>query len=300
LCLSDFLCSDVGVFKAMVEIWGPDFYKKTMLCGGSAGTLFALGISCGHTPEFMDLLYQEIAEKAKHHGTFYYGSIFMEESVRALVNADMMNYKLIEGRCAISTTAFYSHHRWHVSWTSNEDLIECAKSSCHIPLYCQLNRGIKGVLVVDGAYAMRGSDLLHGDDTLFVGIDDPLYTDITRDFTYSGLLTITTGQEYQDRVQSGYDAFMNWVINDKGKLKKKVGLRNPPHNILIMLWTLKCLEYILQLLLWLFYEIIFAFFKKTLAPAQRFRKLVAETSTFPSFSDVPVEEEKKVKEKECS
>jgi hypothetical protein len=159
---------DVGVYQAMVDTWGQDFYKRALICGGSAGTIFAIGIALGKTPDEINRLYMTVAEKARIYGTFYYASLFMEEALRELVDDDM-TFKLLEGRCSFSTTAFFSRHRWHVSWVDNEDLISCAKASCHIPFYCQQNSGVKGTLVVDGAYGFAGHDLPHGDDTLYIG-----------------------------------------------------------------------------------------------------------------------------------
>lgn len=34
-----------GVYSAMVEKWGKDFYKHTVLLGDSAGAIFAVGIA---------------------------------------------------------------------------------------------------------------------------------------------------------------------------------------------------------------------------------------------------------------
>lgn len=241
----------------MVETWGPDFYKKSLFCGGSAGTMFAIGIACGKSPEFINRLYTTVAEKTKIYGTFYYGSLFMEEALREIVD-DPMSYKLLEGRCTFSTTAFFSRHRWHISWHDNEDLISCAKASCHIPLYCQKNYGVKGTIVVDGAYGFAGHDLPHGDETLYVGIDP--HAEITRHFTNNEMLYPSTGKEYEDMVQSGYDAFMNW----NGEMNKKVGHRQPNYQALYLLWILKVVEMISDIFIWIF-ELVVTVFKKFFA-----------------------------------
>ncbi len=257
--LTPFSYIDVGVHKAMVDTWGHDFHKKVLFCAGSAGTLFAIGIALGKTPEYMDYLYQKVAEKAKIYGSFYYGSLFMEEAIREMIS-DPMDYKLLEGRLCFSTTTFFSKHRWHVSWVDNEDLIATAKASCHIPFYCQKNSGVKGTIVIDGAYSFAGTDLPHGDDTLYVGIDP--HAEITRSFTNNEMLTASVGKEYQDIVQSGYDAFMEW----NGNMNKKVGHRQPNYQALYILWFLKLFEFIVDIFIWLF-EMIVTLCKKVLAKA---------------------------------
>ena len=243
----------------MVDTWGPDFHQKVLFCAGSAGTLFAIGIALGKTPEYLDALYTKIAEKTKTYGTFYYGSLFMEEALREIVS-DPMSYKLLEGRLAFSTTSFFANHRWHISWRDNEDLIECAKASCHIPLYCQKNSGVKGTLVIDGAYSFAGIDLPHGDETLYIGIDP--HAEITRPFTNNQMLYAHVGKEYEEIVHSGYEAFMAW----DGRMNQKVGRRQPNYQALYILWFLKVVELISDFFVWIF-EVLVTLFKSLVARA---------------------------------
>ena len=87
----------------------------------------------------------------------------------------------MEGKCCFGTTAFFAKHRWHISWESNEDLMDTIEASYHIPFYCQKIKSVRGVNVIDGAYGFAGIDLPHGDETLYVGIDP--HAEITRTFT---------------------------------------------------------------------------------------------------------------------
>jgi hypothetical protein len=115
---SDFLIFfplDVGVFQAMVDTWGPQFYTNTKIYGGSSGTVIALGITTGKTPEFMDALYQSIAIKTKYTGSSLFGSFFYEQALRGIVR-DSQDYKLIENRCYFSTNGFFANLRWHTAW----------------------------------------------------------------------------------------------------------------------------------------------------------------------------------------
>ena len=113
----------VGVHKAMVEKWGKDFYKHCVVGGGSAGTIFAVGLALGKSPEYMDKLYLRVAEQAKKYGPIYYASVFMREGLEEMFKDDSMAYKKLEGRCCFGTTSFFSRHRWHLSWESNDDLL---------------------------------------------------------------------------------------------------------------------------------------------------------------------------------
>ncbi len=229
----------VGVIQAMCERWGPDFYKKTMLCGGSAGTIFAIALALGNTPRQINHLYRTVAEKAAKHGTVIYASVFLEEALRELMYDNPMAFKLLEGRCCFGTTQFFSKHNWHISWMDNEDLVETACGSCHIPFYCQRNFGIKEALIVDGAYGFAGKDLPHGNNTLYVGIDPN--AEITRGFTYSQMMFPMVSKDYEDCAQSGYDAFMAW---DGTLYDYKVQRRRPNNEMLVILWTTKFFEYL--------------------------------------------------------
>jgi hypothetical protein len=219
----------------MVKKWGPDFYKKVLMSGGSAGTIFALAVALGKSPEYTDELYSTVAENTLKYSPIYFGSYYLEIQLRKML-ADPMAYKQIEGRCCFGTTAFFSKHRWHVSWESNDDLIACIQASYHIPLYCKWSGGIKGVECVDGAYGFAGDDLPHGDRTLYVGIDP--HAEITRHLTHNEMFYPTIGKEYEAMVQSGHDQFMAW----NGKMNRKVGSRVPNYSALYVLWTLKVLE----------------------------------------------------------
>ena len=136
------------------------------------------------------------------------------------------------------TAAFFSQHRWHVSWADNEDLVDTACGSCHIPFYCQPNRGIKETLIVDGAYGFAGTDLPHGDATLYIGIDP--HAEITRTFTYHEMMFPMVDSEYEACAQTGYDAFMAW----DGTHIAKVAARRPNYEALYVLWCLKGFEFL--------------------------------------------------------
>jgi hypothetical protein len=248
LSTTDFQYVDVGVVQAMMERWGSDFYKKTLLCGGSAGTIFAIAMALGHAPKSINNLYRTVAEKSSKYGTVHYASVFLEEALRELLH-DPLAFKLLEGRCCFGTTEFFSKHRWHVSWADNEDLVYTACGSCHIPFYCQRNKGIKDTLIVDGAYGFAGTDLPHGDDTLYIGIDP--HAEITRTFTYNEMMFPMVGKEYEDCAQSGYDAFMRW----DGTMIAKVASRRPNYEALYVLWFLKFFEHIVHQIEMFFYTI---------------------------------------------
>lgn len=58
------------------------------------------------------------------------------------------------------------------------------------------------------------------------------------------------GEEYEEVVQSGYDAMMKWFQHRK--MKDKLQQRIPNYQVLIMLWTFKVIELLVGYLVHVF------------------------------------------------
>lgn len=220
----------------MVDKWGPGFPEKVFLCGDSAGAVFAIGMALGKDPAFMDEIFRIVAEKSLTLGHINKASDYCQEAIQAIIGDNPHSHKELTGRCCFGTTTLFSKHRWHISWSNNEDLLYTALSSLHIPFLCKANKRIKGQSVLDGAYSFCGRCLPHGDDTLYVGIDP--HAEITRNFTNTEMLFPPTQEAYEKMVETGYDAFMQW----DGRLHKKVGYRQPNYEALSVLWPMKIIE----------------------------------------------------------
>ena len=235
--------------QAMVEIWGPNFMDHSIICGDSAGVFWALGISLKRSPEDIEKLYLSQVERAHREGFFFgKGLNILNEGMKELLK-DPEAYKKIEGKFSTATTEFPFKHRRYWSWNSNDDLSNCMHGSLHVPMYTSYNkRRFNGKTVVDGAYSMAGSDLPHGDDTLFVGIDP--HADVTRELTYYQMIFPPSPESYAELTQSGYDAMKRW----NGVMKKKVGYRFANYQALIVFWPLKVFAKLLRFILWMLLE----------------------------------------------
>lgn len=162
----------VGVHKAMEEMWGRDFCSRTLIAGGSAGTIIAVLIALGLSYEETDRIYRKLASRAVAEGTFGRGTTYVEAVLREVFERHPDAHRKLLNRCRLGTTSFPCSHRWHRHWESLEDLLATVKGSFHIPFYCTpFINVIRGEEVVDGAYGFAGRDLPHGDRTLYVGID---------------------------------------------------------------------------------------------------------------------------------
>jgi patatin-like phospholipase/acyl hydrolase len=63
----------------MAQRWGPDFHKKMLISGGSAGSVFAITIAMGKSVSFMDEFYSTVAVQTLKYNPIYFGSYFLEQ-----------------------------------------------------------------------------------------------------------------------------------------------------------------------------------------------------------------------------
>ncbi len=262
----------VGVYEALWEEYDiPQLMKDGMtLSGGSAGAIFGMFMALGYTPKQMDGVFRRILgscpPKQPWHNPFtnYGASVATCNILQSIFDKDPEVFKKIEGVLAVGTTQWYSKHAWHVSWESNDDLMETLRGTMHVPFYCHRNVPIKGTICVDGAYGFAGHDLKHGDETLYIGIDP--HAEITRHFNYVEMFFPPQGKDYDDMVKTGYVAAKEWF--KKKSFNKKVGVpggpayRTPNWEALRFLWVFKFLEeygeqirmVLIGLLLWYVYN----------------------------------------------
>ena len=124
-----------------------------------------------------------------------------------------------------------------------EELLQCCKNSMYIPLLVP-SSGFKNV--VEGGFCCKGSDLIHGNNTMFVG--DDLYADICINMTPKQLLYPSKGKEFEYMVDIGYQRFINW----NGKMKDKVGNRKTKTIIQLILWFMKVIEIFIDLISYIY------------------------------------------------
>mmetsp|Transcript_33349 Transcript_33349/g.33969 ORF Transcript_33349/g.33969 Transcript_33349/m.33969 type:complete len:400 (+) Transcript_33349:126-1325(+) len=232
----------VGVFKAMEERWGKGFHKKTLITGDSSGALMAVGISLGFSADEMGKIYESLAKNASARGVFGKMGTLAESCLEFLLGTDPAAYKNLSGMYAVGTTKFPFNHQWHWNWESNRDLAECIIGSLHIPLYCERPSHVQGSIVVDGAYSMSGADLIHGDNTLYVGIDP--HAEVGRSLRNDQMLFPLYDEEYRQVVDSGYLAMKNW----DGRMNLKVGRRVPNYPVLLMMWPCRVLQLLIDMI----------------------------------------------------
>jgi len=239
---------DVGVYKGMLERWGPDFMTKTKIGGDSCGMCVALGVALGYDWQYIGKTYIDTSDNAPG-GLLDGGMVALKDHCLfpllwgpgEIKRTD--TYKTLNDRFFMGYSTFFAKHHWVTHWDSQEDLIRCCKNSLHIPFWNPRDEcgRWKGQEVMDGAFIFSGADLPDGDKTLYVADDIAGDLDFGFFFSLKQCLYPSRGQDYEDMVNKGYETFMRW----KGTYKRKVGVRQPNYIIQVLLWFFKIIEWII-------------------------------------------------------
>ena len=238
-----------GKRKQTCSFMIPGVMDHTMIYADSAGIILSVGITRKLTPEHIGKLYHDTGVNAP--GGILWGGMDALEvyALRKLLDdlKDPDLYKSLNGKVGIGASTFFAKHIWSFEWEDNEDLLSCMMNSFHVPLLCRRNKKINGHEIVDGAYCVAGSDLPHGDRSLYVG-DDP-HADVSMTFSINQILYASLGEndcDYNAMIQAGYNAFIKW----SGVMNKKVGQRKANRTVTALLWVLKCIELIIAFIRW--------------------------------------------------
>ena len=226
----------VGVYKAMIEKWGDDFHKKTMIYGDSAGVIMVLGITQKIAPDSIGEYYIKTGKESPG-GFLFSGSLPLEiHFIKKLIGdlEDPELYENLNGKMCIGRSTFFARHFWTNQWSSNDDLYTCIMDSFNIPFFC--NSKQKSNQYMDGAFAFSADKLPDGDKTLYVA--DETCAEITIPMSWKELLYPQLNEDYDRMVKKGYDAFMEW----DGTYNKKVGVRKTKIIMQCFLWFLKVLK----------------------------------------------------------
>lgn len=224
-----------GVYSAMVEKWGPDFYKHTILFGDSAGAIFSVGIALGKTPECLNEMFRTFCMNTKKEGVIGNVNLLMERGIRDMIGDDMMAYKRIENRCFIGSTSFFFKHVWQSSFESNEDLIRHMMYSCNIPIYFVKTPIMHMCKKIDGAGSFHYRDLPNANSTLCVRVVDER-ADVwftARDLGIIECYKPIVGNTYDEFFNHGRESMLNW----NGKFNQKVDSIVPIRmGLVFLLW----------------------------------------------------------------
>jgi len=232
----------LGVVKKMKETWGEDFYTKTLLCGGSIGSVVALQLAIGLSVEDMVLHTRNIFKQCKRDPHYWTGqNYWLDLYIDGLLQTDPDIYKKIEGRFQCGTTREFFHHQWHTQWENNEHLGKCIKGGYNIPIYCNRCERVDGQEVLDGAYGFDDSFFPHGNETLFIGANQTC-AEINYDLTVEQMIIPDTDFDFLFR--RGIKLFHQW----DGKYTVKLGKREPNYVMLSMCWIGKYLQIIYDLI----------------------------------------------------
>lgn len=124
-----------GVLRGLLQRWGEQVYQKKV-GGSSAGALFALAMALCKSPEYLEHLYDRLAEQGTAYGVFGKMSIYHDSAMKFMLGDDPEAYKKVNGKLFVGLTAFPCRFVLKSQFCSNKDLTDSLHASMHIPWYC--------------------------------------------------------------------------------------------------------------------------------------------------------------------
>jgi len=241
-------CYYVGVYKAMLEVWGSDFASKTLLTGDSAGVILVVGITLQYTPEFIKQMYCDSSELTPW-------GLFDKDPFQAIDKCTLQKlitgpdektpmkdtYKKLNQKIRIGASVFPDKHYWVDSWNSDKELLHSMRNTLHLPIIChrRFHTHVNDQEVVDGAFCMTGKDMAHGDQTLYIGTNKG--ADVFAELTVKQTVLPNRGIALHELEELGYVSFMRWAA-EGGIIKKKN--KKVRYLIQCILWVCKGLDLI--------------------------------------------------------
>jgi hypothetical protein len=232
----------IGAIHAIKEKWGEDVHNKTMFCGDSVGSILALQLAIGYSSKDIELISRNIFRKMRTEPHFFYGNDYwLNKYIDYLMDKHNDLHITVKGKFKCGTTRFPFNHQWHDKWENNNELSLCLKASTNIPIYCSKCEKINDYEVIDGAYGFNGNHFPHGNETLFIGANQPS-AEISHNITRSEMIYPDNHLIFNDLFKKGYDAFHKW----DGIKKEKVKSRKTNYFALIVCWFCKGLQIFYQ------------------------------------------------------
>ena len=132
---------------------------------------------------------------------------------------DELAYRKVTDKLSIGVTEFPMTHVRYCKFDSNEAIRCLAHASMYLPLYCEASAAVQGRWVIDGGFSFSGQHLSHGNDTLFVGIDEN--AEVSGQMSLWEMAYPMVEDRYEAAVKMGYNALMAW----NGTMKDKIANR---------------------------------------------------------------------------
>ena len=79
----------IGVYKALVRNWGKDWLNNVLIGGDSVGSILAIGLGLGKSPEYMENLYLRVSDYCLKNGYLITGSVILEKELRDALQFDI-------------------------------------------------------------------------------------------------------------------------------------------------------------------------------------------------------------------
>jgi hypothetical protein len=224
----------VGVYKALVDVYGYDKLKDMKVAGTSSGVLVALAIALGYKWQDLDKIYKLIAKYSNEYGNYGITSLYLDIFLDIMLKSDD-DYKKVNGKLFVGVTKFFKQSHVISHWNNNDELKDTVRESANIPFY--IWRNVK-TLTIDGC--LSGGFVKLSNNTLFISADKGeghIYP--SNNISFSLLDSAFTIQEpkYSQSVIDGYNQTKNFFNESNGQFVK-IETKPMSDSITFFIWSL--------------------------------------------------------------
>lgn len=225
----------IGVYKALIELYGYDQIKNIKVAGTSSGVLAALAITIGYKWEDLDRLYRLIAKYSNEYGNYGITSLYLDIFLDKMLKNDD-DYKKLNGKLFIGVTKFFKKSYIVSEWTSNEDLKNTIRESTNIPFY--ICRNIN-TFTIDGC--LSGGFIKLSKNTLFITANEnKAHINPSIKFSYFDSIYTLQDPLYSISIDDGYNVTKNFfkIFNKSEKKIINIDIVPMGHSITLVIWSL--------------------------------------------------------------
>lgn len=224
----------IGVYKALVELYGYNGLKDIKIAGTSSGVLAALGVALGYRWEDLDRVYRLIAKYSLEYGNYGITSLYLDIFLdKMLKNED--DYKKVNGKLFIGVTKFFKQSHVISHWNNNDELKETVRESANIPFY--IWRNVK-TLTIDGC--LSGGFIKLSDNTLFISTskkEGHIFPSNNLNLNILDSAFTMQDPKYTHSIQDGYEQTLKFFEESKGTLIK-VETKPMSDSLTFIVWAL--------------------------------------------------------------
>jgi hypothetical protein len=139
----------IGVYKALIKIFGYKKLHEMNFSGTSSGALTACACASGFKWKILFLYYKKFSKYFNNYKSLKFISTYHHLLLKMIL-FNPNQYKNLNNRLFIGVTKFFDKNDIISKWNNNKEIINTIHSSMNIPLYCSYVPNYYNEYVIDG------------------------------------------------------------------------------------------------------------------------------------------------------